>query len=113
MHKNEKGYTIIEMLVALSLLGLLLFLSNDILGKIVLNNRMSLKAKAISIARNQMGLTLLRGDFRNYEKETDKFFIIRVSYTLKETFIKIKIQIFHKKRDKKLLYQLIALVPDE
>lgn len=67
-HDHEKGYTLVETLVALTLLLFLLFLVNDLLP-VIFKSGDNVKLKAITEARNQMEETLLLQKYSNIKKE--------------------------------------------
>ena len=107
LKNNEDGYTIIEMLVALSLLSLLLYFSAGILGNLALNNGMALKTQAINETKNQMEKSLLQKDFREFEKEIGKLLQLRQTITKHDELIEIQVEIYHRKTDQ-MLYRLVA-----
>ena len=73
----EAGYTLVEILIALTMVLLLLFLVNDLLPVLLLKAVDHLKLQAITEARNQMEETFLLRDFSDYTKELPKNLILR------------------------------------
>lgn len=53
--KDESGYTIIESLVSLSVLGMLIVLTATILMKVFYNPKLILRNEALLLAKNEIG----------------------------------------------------------
>ncbi len=107
LKNNEDGYTIIEMLVALSLMSVLLYFSSGILGNLALNNQIGLKTQAIQEARNQLEKTLVFKDYREFEKTIDKKLVLKQIIERKEGLIKIEVEVYLKKNEQ-MIYRLQA-----
>lgn len=110
--KKDEGYTLVEMLVAITLLMILLFLSTRILGTLALNSQNDLKMLAIDEARNQMENTLLSNKFESFEKELPKGLLLKQTVEKKETLRLITIDIIYKKTLRKI-YTLSAYAKPE
>ena len=111
-YKQDDGYTLVEMLVALTLLMILLFLSTKILGSLALNSQNDLKMLAIDAAHNQMENALLSNQFDSFEKELTKGLLLKQTVEKKETLRLITIEIIYKKSQRKI-YSLSAYAKPE
>lgn len=107
LKNNEEGYTIVEMLVALSLLSLLLYFSAGILGNLALNNSIAAKTQAVNEAKNQLEKTLVYKDFREFEKKIGNLLLLKQTVTKQDELLKIQIEIYHRKT-KQMLYRLVV-----
>jgi hypothetical protein len=74
---HEAGYTLVETLIALTMVLLLLFLVNDLLPVLLLKAGDHLKLQAITEARNQMEETFLLRDFSDDNKELPNNLILK------------------------------------
>jgi prepilin-type N-terminal cleavage/methylation domain-containing protein len=104
---NQAGYTIAEMLVALALLTLLLFFSSGILGNLALNNKNSLKLKAIQAAKNQLEKTVLFKNYRDFEEDISVKLFLKQQITKQGGLVKIIVTVYQKKTNQ-ILYRLTA-----
>ncbi len=105
MKNNEDGYTIIEMLVALSLLSILIYFSSGILGNLALNNRIGLKIRAIQECRNRIEKTLVFKDYRDFAEKIGKKLILKQKIDRDKGLIKIEVAVYLKKNNQ-MIYRL-------
>jgi prepilin-type N-terminal cleavage/methylation domain-containing protein len=111
-NNNDSGYTLVETLVALTLLLILLFFSTEILNVLSLNKNSALKLAAINAAKNRMEQTLLLHDYKDFEKEIAKNLELKQSIKKHDELILITISVYQK-NPKRGLYQLKVYVPNE
>ncbi len=104
---QDDGYSIIETLVALTLIGLLLIMVHQVMPVVSVNNYSKIKLNAISHAKSEMTFVLATKDFISAEKDINaKLKLIR-EVKCQEDYTKIHIKIVSKKTNK-IIYQLIA-----
>ena len=103
--KCNDGYSLVEMLIALTLLALFLFLVNDILPFLSSNSNNYLKLKAINAAKNQMENTLIFLDFNDFTKELDRQLLLKQTIEEENNLTLISITVSHK-RSNRVLYKL-------
>jgi type II secretory pathway pseudopilin PulG len=104
-YKNEQGYTLVETLIALTLVLLFLFLVNDLLPVFLLKTGDNLKLQAITEARNQMEETMLLQNFSDINKELPKGLLLKQSAEARNKLILITITI-SSKNNNTILYTL-------
>ncbi len=107
---NQGGYTIVETLVALTLLFILLFLVTELMPIISNKAGNELKLKAITAAKNQMEETLVTKNLTNYTRELEKRLIIKQVMEDKVDKILITITVSQKRLNRQL-YMLKVYVP--
>lgn len=111
-NNDDSGYTLVETLVALSLLLILLFFSTEILNVLSLNKNSALKLTAINAAKNRMEQTLLLHDYKDFEKEIAKNLELKQSIKKHDELILITISVYQK-NPKRGLYHLKVYVPND
>jgi len=110
VEKNtQSGYTLIETLVALTLLFILLFLVTELIPVISNKSASELKLKAISACKNQMEETLATKNYIELIAELEKKLILNQDVEEQEDKILITIKVKHQKTDREL-YTLKAFV---
>ena len=106
---TQAGYTLIETLVALTLLFILLFLVTELMPYISDKAGSELKLKAIIACKNQMEETLVTKNYTDLIKEIDKNLILNKNIEKQEERLLITIKVNQKKTDREL-YTLKAFV---
>lgn len=91
--KDESGYTLIEMLVAISLLFILLFFTTRILGFISVNPQVKIKTYAIEKTRDQMNMILIHERYEALEQELKHNLIMKQNIRDVQGLVKISITI--------------------
>jgi prepilin-type N-terminal cleavage/methylation domain-containing protein len=110
--KEEKGYTIIEILVSLVLISILLLFTSNVFSLITSKALTDSKIEAIEAAKQVMNTTILLKEFENRSIESHKRFIInREIRNLAKTMV-IKISIIDKKSTR-TIYELQSIQPVE
>lgn len=112
MPNKDEGYTLIEMLVALTLLLILLFMTTQVLGFFTVNKQSDVYLDAVLLARNQMEKVLLLHDYNNLEKELKGKLVLKQNIEQKDRLLLISIGIYNKK-SRRLLYQLQSYAENE
>jgi len=98
----ESGYTLIETLVALTLLFILLFLVTELMPVISNKAGSELKLKAITACKNQMEETQATKNFIELTKELGKNLILKQLIENQEDKILITIKVTHQKTNREL-----------
>ena len=99
---TETGYTLIETLVALTLLFILLFLVTELIPVISNKAISDLKLKAITACKNQMEETLATKNFIELTRELDKNLILNQTMDDQQDKILIIITVNHQKTGREL-----------
>jgi len=107
MNEKTAGYTLIETLVALTLVLLLLFFVNDILPIIALGSEQRLLLTGINGARNQMEETLTFKKNTEISKELGSHLNLIQTIEKQNNFLLITITI-RVKNTNRILYRLQA-----
>lgn len=108
LYKNEDGYTIIEILVALVLVSILLMFTSNVFTLVTSKSLSNSKIQAIEIAKEWMHKTVTFKDFNTIEKEIAKKFVMKRSVTKNSKNLVIKITLIEK-GSQRILYELQAL----
>lgn len=106
---KESGYTLIETLVALTLLFVLLFLVTELMPLISNKASNELKLKAITACRNQMEVTLATKNYTELTQNLEKKLVLKQIIEDKKDKILITISVYLQNSDR-TLYKLTAYI---
>ena len=99
MNLNEKGYSLIEVLVALTLLIFLLFITVKVLGQISLDQTNHNKFQALKYAKTYMQETLLLRQYSDEKKKLCKGYSIHRIIKKVDSLILIEIKVYLKDKE--------------
>lgn len=96
--KDESGYTLIEVLVSLTLVLVLLYIFNQILPTLIFQNSDGSKLLAINAAKNTLENTIIEQDYRDFSVEINKNLVLKQSISKKDYYIHIQISVSNKSK---------------
>ena len=107
---TQAGYTLIETLVALTLLFILLFLVTELMPVISNKTGSELKLKSITAAKNQMEETLATKNYIEKTTELENNLFLKQTIDKQEDKLLITITVNQKKTNR-ILHTLKAFAP--
>ncbi len=109
---KEDGYTIIEILVSLTLLGILLMFTTNIFTLVTSRQLTDTKINAIEEAKIQLNKTVHQELYEDIDKKLDRNLHLVQKTFIQDSLIIIKLRII-KESNNKIIYEVKTIVPRE